>query len=368
MLETCGARADSDDEAQRGVRCRAPRTGMMMVYKLVRYPLSSGAMRAMRLSDMKGSILDVEHQGWLDIIINEFGTAKYIDLRIDIVGFSSTKGSGSANTKLSNERAEAVSNYIFLKKPWLAATVGRCEGFGEMKSDEFGRDPANEDDDDYLWRSVIVQVFANLKPVPQPANPDDVPSAYAGASRKWSMAALPSFSYTPIGAASVGGGFYLFRQDDQSRKLGLYGAGLFGFDLSPRSIMKKLDALRGAGTKDESVRQVTAFLWEVFSVVATSGVDALVEKLSNDYKLQPVKAINKFRHKDLNGATLTINDMPLGLKSISVHGKLPTFNNRGKVVIHKDEPFFESVSMGLKLNTDLGTNWSLTGGPLLRLD
>ncbi len=59
-----------------------------------------------------------------------------------------------------------------------------------------------------------------------------------------------------------------------------------------------------------------------------------------------------------------VNDMPLGLKGVEVRGKLPTFNHKGKVVQFKDE----AMSFSPKLNTDLGTNWNLMGGPLVRLD
>lgn len=336
-----------------------------MSEKLVAAGLRAGAIKAIKLADMKGANLDVEHKAWLDQMIAQ--ASGLVNVEVYIIAFSSKRGSIADNESLSKDRAWLVRDYIYARSEWLASRITRWEYRGEEEAAAFGRNLDTETDlDDYHWRAVEVHLLGNFKPTPKPNEDPTPPTMLPGASVNWAMSSVFSVSMTipGTGIANVGIAFFIFQKLDKDKGIGLYISMPVGASLSLTQLTRWLK-LRPKSSNSFEQQLVEALI----KGLVGGGVKSLTS-------LCPPKAVmvqNPFRHKDLEGAGIVLSEL-VAAKFVSVSGKLPTFDRHGKIVNFSTKTFFEKFKIEMPMITPSGNLkdfdiniGKFTGGGLLRL-
>ncbi len=337
-----------------------------MPEKLTDATLQAGGILAKRLTDMHLTDLAAEHRAWLDQMIAR--AHQLAEVQIQIYGFSSTSGAADYNRQLSRDRAWAVRDYINARSTWLAARITRFTSTGEDANAEFGRDPTREKDaNDYHWRAVEVHLLGQLKTLPKPDVDPVPPHALPGASLQWAMGSGGSFSLTIPGTvvASVGIALFVFEKLDGERGKGLYLSAPVGAGLSLQGLIK---LLQGKGASSDPM---AAQLW---GAIAKGLLTGFMKGSLFPGSLKKVRVQNAFRHKDLGSAGIAQGELGAGSgKLLSLSGKLPTFNDHGKIVHFTTKTFVEETSQAvpyvgtanpgkLELNKQGGIDFDLTLG------
>ncbi|WP_293868380.1 OmpA family protein [uncultured Alsobacter sp.] len=342
-----------------------------MAEKIVAAGLKSGGLMSAKLTDLKGAELHQEHKAWLDSMIARATANTTKDVQVYIIGFASKVGDAGYNQKLSRERAWAVRDYINARSGWLAKHVTRFEDKGEGEAAEFGRNLKTETDmNDYHWRAVEVHLLGGFKPAPKPDVDPDPPKTLPGASMKWGMASAGAVSLTIPNSAilNVGLALFIFAKLDQDKGAGLYLSMPIGFSISVQTLLK---LKQGKTFSNDPMEQL---FWDALEKGLIQG--SLKSMMAGGINLKTLKVQNPFRHKDLGDASMAQGEALAGLgKMISVSGKLPTFDNHGKIVRFHTKTFFEEFKKDIPIFTPSlkgvksfdATLAKFTGGGLLRI-
>lgn len=353
-----------------------------MTHKLVPSGLRAGGLKSIKLADMRGAELDIEHKAWLDQMIAQ--ASMLTDVEIYIIGFGSTSGSEKVNMNVSKERAYAVRDYIKARSDWLANRVTRFDYKGEGTAEEFGRNLKTETDpDDHRWRAVEVHLLGKLKPAPRAEEDPDPPSRLPGASVNWAMSSVGAINVTipglgspggagmggPRGApgtgiASVGVALFIFQKLDLDKGAGLYISFPVGVSLSLSTLLRWLKVREPS--KDP-------FELQMIQAIIKALVGGGFKGLMNLSVPKPVKVENPFRYKDLETAGIAVAEA-LVAKFVEVSGKLPTFNNHGRIVSFPTKTFFRNFKLEVPTITPSGdlkdfdiSLGKFTGGGLTRI-
>jgi hypothetical protein len=129
-----------------------------------------------------------DHKAWLDTVVKDI-VAKSPNPWVDLFGYASHLGDASSNKRLSDQRCEAVMNYIRVFN-------ARCAfpqefGFGDSKS------TGGRMDDDGEWRAVEVYVYGSVPPGkrPRPLPPQPIPLPVP---KEWFVTALNLSTFSVI--------------------------------------------------------------------------------------------------------------------------------------------------------------------------
>jgi hypothetical protein len=173
---------------------------------------------------------------------------------------------------------------------------------------------------------------------------------------------------------SVGVALYVFQKLDQDKMFGIYFCAPVGCSIGLDQLIRWARALRDNGLTPSSRAQdpYSARLYEAFIKALLGGS---IKTLLAMAKMSQVKVENAFRHKDVDGAGISLIDAG-PIKTTNVSGKLPTFDRRGKVIRISTKDFFTTTKIempqispmlrGGGVEIDL-TIAKFTGGGLLRL-